>query len=106
MVLQYQLAYIQHTLRAATLRKERLEELMSRKKAKKWDQAKKATMVRRLVTATQTIEQCVAAADEVAKKLEGVIAKLQNNAAAFIQPPSPGTATATTVSENENPFGG
>ena len=93
MVLQYQLTYVQHTLHAASQRKERLEDLMSRKSAKKWDAQKKATMVRKLVTATQTIEQCVAAADELAKKLEGVVAKMkaagvkQNNVAPFVKAP-------------------
>ena len=124
MVLQYQLAYVQHTLNAASQRKERLEDLMSRRSAKKWDAAKKANMVRKLVTATQTVEQCVAAADELTKKLEVVIAQLkaaapqQNNVAPFIKAPpttevpeqlfdqaKPPTPVADAVSELESPFG-
>lgn len=124
MVLQYQLAYVKHTLNAASLRKERLEDLMSRRSAKKWDASKKATMVRKLVTATQTVEQCVGAVDELTKKLEIVIAQLreqapqQNNVAPFIKAPptteipdslfdqaKPPTPVADAVSELESPFG-
>jgi hypothetical protein len=90
MVLQYQLAYVQRTLTAASLRKERLEDLMARRGAKKWDASKKAVMVRRLVTATQTVEQCVAAVDELTKKLEAVLATMGapkvNNVAPFVKP--------------------
>jgi len=122
MVLQYQLAYVKHTLQAATLRKERLEDLMQRRGAKKWDAAKKATMVRRLVAASQTVEQCVAAVDELTKKLEQVLAQLpqQNpNPAPFIKAPPTSempaslfdqptlTTPAPTVTspEIESPFG-
>ena len=120
MVLQYQLTYVQHTLNAASQRKERLEELMSRKSAKKWDAQKKATMVRKLVTATQTIEQCVAAADELAKKLEEVVAKMkagmpkQNNVAPFVKAPptsveealAEGKRAAEQAPALDSPFGG
>ncbi len=117
MVLQYQLAYVKHTLGAASQRKERLEELMSRKSAKKWDAKKKATMVRKLVTATQTVEQCVAAVDEISKKLEQVLAQLgpapANNVAPFVKAPPtseidearPPTPVADAVNEIESPFG-
>lgn len=91
MVLQYQLAYVKHTLHCATERKARLEDLMSRQIAKKWDAKKKATMVRKLVNAGQTIEQCIGAVDELSKKLEEVMAKLGaprvNNVAPFVKPP-------------------
>ena len=41
----------------ATWRKDRLEELMKRKIAKKWDQAKKAKMVRRLIAVSNELRQ-------------------------------------------------
>jgi seryl-tRNA synthetase len=115
MVLQYQLAYVQHTLQAATSRKERLEDLMQRKGVKKWAPAKKAQMVRRLVATNQIIEQCTAATDELAKKMEEILAKMASmpRAQANVVPPPPETgaepaeATAPQFVESgiENPFG-
>jgi hypothetical protein len=91
MVLQYQLTYVQRMLNSASQRKERLEDLMKRRAAKQWDAAKKAQMVRRLVTVTQTVEQCVGAIDELTKQLEGVMAKMgatqANTVAPFIKAP-------------------
>ncbi len=124
MVLQYQLAYVKHTLHCASERKTKLEELMSRPTAKKWDATKKAKMVRRLVTSTETVEQCVVAVDEVSRKLEEVLAKMTaaqqpHNVAPFIKAPPtsevpnqlfdtpvPTSSTpAITSPEIESPFG-
>lgn len=104
MVLQYQLAYVRNTLVAAAARKERLEDLMSRKGAKKWQPAKKALMVRRLMVATQTVEQCTLAIDELTKKLAEVLAKLgpnpgvNTNVAPFV-PPTPTSVTDAPAEE-------
>jgi hypothetical protein len=117
MVLQYQLAYVKHMLEGATQRKARLEEVMQRRGAKKWPAAKKAQMVRRLVTANQTVEQCTAATDELAKKMEEVMAKLlpPSTATTGFVPPTPTTNTEPVPeaampefagSGIENPFGG
>jgi hypothetical protein len=91
LVLQYQLAYVKRTLYCATDRKARLEDLMSRDKAKTWDAKKKAKMVRRLVAANQAVEQCVTAVDELTKNLEGVMAKMgaahAHNVVPFVKAP-------------------
>ncbi len=94
LVLQYQLAYVRHTLNAASQRKERLEDLMSRHIAKKWDAGKKSKMVRRLVTANQTIEQCVGAVDELTKKFEAALAKLGPTPTNIVAPFVRGPATS------------
>lgn len=49
--------------------KERLNMLMQRKSAKDWDAAKKAKMVRRYMTANQTI-------DEASETIEGLVQRL------------------------------
>lgn len=53
-------------------RKERCEELMRRRSAKKWDAAKTARMVRRLMAATKEMEQSEGVLDQCATKLSGL----------------------------------
>jgi hypothetical protein len=67
-----QLAYYDHVRKCAALRKERLEDLMQRRTAKKWDAAKKTKMVRRLVTANRELEQSDEALDQLKFRLEQV----------------------------------
>lgn len=50
-------------------RKERLEDLMRRKSAKKWDPEKTAKMVRRLVDSSKTMEQAESALDMIKHRL-------------------------------------
>jgi len=52
-----------------TFRKERCEELMRRKSAKKWPPKKVARMVRRLMTANKEIEQAEGALDQCTHRL-------------------------------------
>lgn len=53
----------------ASFRKERCEELMRRKSAKKWPPEKVQRMVRRLMTANKEIEQAENALDQVKHRL-------------------------------------
>lgn len=69
-----QLQFINH---AATSRKERAEQLMQRKVAKKWDAKKKAQMVRRLTTANGDIEQSTTFIDQLQTRLEQVMSAAQ-----------------------------
>jgi hypothetical protein len=89
MVLQYQLAYVKYAFAAASDRKARLEDLMQRRSAKKWDAGKKAKMVRRLVNSTNMVEQCVGAIDELTTKLQTLAAQAPQpaNVAPFIKAP-------------------
>lgn len=59
----------------ARYRKDRLETLMQRKSAKKWDPAKKAKMVRRLVAANVTLEQADDAITGTTERLKQLNAK-------------------------------
>jgi len=52
-----------------SMRKERCENLMRRKSAKKWRPEKVAKVVRRLVTCQKEIEQSEAALDQVSHRL-------------------------------------
>lgn len=54
----------------AFLSKERCEQLMRRKSAKKWDQEKTAKMVRRLMVANKEIEQSENALDNASARLK------------------------------------
>jgi len=53
-------------------RKERLTELMQRRSAKKWDPKKKAQMVRRLMTASEELDQSVDFLDQLNHRLEQI----------------------------------
>ena len=64
-----------HTLMCATSRKQRNEQLMSRKSAKAWTPAKKAKMVRRLMTTNQEITQSENALDQLKIHLERLMAE-------------------------------
>lgn len=87
--LQFRIAYVQHLQRCASSRKARLEDLMQRRSAGKWDPTKKAKMVRRLITVDQTLEQCVPVLAELTTNLEKVVAgaKQTVNAAPFVPAP-------------------
>jgi hypothetical protein len=89
--LLYRLSFYRHTMNCATQRKERCEELMGRQIAKKWSPAKKAQMVRRLMTANQEIQQCVAGIDETERLVQVIVAEMsqQKLAAASFVPEAP-----------------
>ena len=53
----------------ASSRKQRLEDVMSRKGAKRWSHLKSSKMVRRLVTATKIVESSSDALDRIAHRL-------------------------------------
>jgi hypothetical protein len=90
-VLQRQIAFYSHVQVCATSRKARLEDLMQRKIAKTWDAAKKAKMVRRLMTANQELDQSVDALDQLKHRLEQVTTQaVVGNVAPFV----PGPATS------------
>lgn len=57
---------------SAETNKERLAELLQRKSAKKWDQMKKAQMVRRYMTADQTITEATGVIDQIQHRLEQI----------------------------------
>lgn len=63
--------------RNAGYRKERQEDLMSRRIARKWDASKKAQMVRRLTRANQEVEQSNVACAEIERRLEVLVAQWQ-----------------------------
>jgi len=68
--LQRQLTYFTEVLRFASSRKAILEELMQRPIAKSWDAVKKAKMVRRLMTAKQTVDQAVVLIEQIRGALQ------------------------------------
>ena len=84
--LKLRLAFFKRMHLAANSRKDRLEDLMQRKIAKTWDAAKKAKMVRRLVSANKVLEQSVMAVDIVEQEIEKQLAQ-----------PAPPTASAPYV---------
>ena len=92
--LQKQLQFFRHYLHAATLRKERCEDLMSRQIAKTWDAKKKAKMVRRLTTANSELEQCVTAIDQVEHLIIDNFANKQPQLATADFVPAPPTSVA------------
>lgn len=63
------LEHFANVYRAASARKERCEDLMRRKSAKKWDPTKTAKMVRKLMTANKEIEDATNALDQVTHRL-------------------------------------
>lgn len=65
----YQFALQQHF---AVARKERLEELMQRKKARTWDNAKKAKMVRRLMAVTKERQETDTALEQLKFRLSQI----------------------------------
>lgn len=65
-------SWLEHFARSyqnASARKDRLVDLMGRKKTKKWSPEKTAKMVRRLVAANKEIEQAENALDQVQHRL-------------------------------------
>lgn len=65
-------AWLEHfarVYRLASFRKARCEDLMRRPSAKRWDAAKTARMVRRLVAANTEVEQSENALDQCSHKL-------------------------------------
>jgi hypothetical protein len=66
---------------AAQSRKTRQEELMQRPASKKWDAAKKAKMVRRLVRANQELEQSLSYVGQLESKLEQLMNNVSSSAA-------------------------
>lgn len=89
--LQMQLEFFKHHMNASTQRVERLKDQMERKSARKWEPAKKALMVRRLMTSTQVQEQCVVALEQLQIRLERALAEMPvmptNNVAPFVAAP-------------------
>lgn len=63
------LEHFANVFRSASQRKERCEDLMRRQGAKKWDAAKTAKMVRKLMTANKEIEDATNALDQVTHRL-------------------------------------
>lgn len=84
------LYFFNHVKVCATSRKGRVEELMQRRSAKKWDAKKKARMVRRLVTANQELEQSESAIDQITHRLSQITTApaRANNVAPFVPPPA------------------
>ena len=70
MFLMHNLHRMHHLRVCATSRKGRAQELMSRRVAKSWSAAKKAKMVRRLMTANQELEQSTSAIEQLTHRLE------------------------------------
>lgn len=86
-----QLAFFKHILICSSTRKERAEDLMARRSAKKWDAKKKQRMVRRLMTANQELEQSTDAVEQLTHKLTELLKRPpQLNSAPFI--PAPATS--------------
>jgi hypothetical protein len=67
--LKHWLEHFARKFKFAASRKERCEELMRRRSAKKWDAAKTARMVRRLMAANQELEQSEGALDQCGARL-------------------------------------
>lgn len=90
--IRLQIAFFTHTLKCATLRKARYEDLMQRRGSRKWDAAKKAQMVRRLTTANQEMEQSEHAVDQLTNHLAQIVTspKRVNDVAPFV--PAPATS--------------
>lgn len=70
LMIKWRLAYFGRVQFCATQRKTRLEVLMSRRVAKSWSPAKKAQMVRRLMTANQELEQATLALEQLTHRLQ------------------------------------
>jgi hypothetical protein len=87
-----QIAFFTHVQKCAAVRKARAEELMQRRVAKGWDAAKKAKMVRRLVTAGQELDQATDALDQLRFRLEQVTSAPTQTAVAPFVPPPPTSA--------------
>jgi hypothetical protein len=62
-------AYFVRLRSHASLRKERQEQLMQRRIARKWGAAKKSKMVRRLARANHELQQCAVTIDELERAL-------------------------------------
>jgi hypothetical protein len=86
-----QLAFFKHILICSSTRKERVEDLMSRSSAKKWDAKKKQRMVRRLMTANQELEQSSDAVEQLSSRLVELLKRPPPmNSAPFV--PTPATS--------------
>jgi hypothetical protein len=91
-----QIIFFNHTKMCAMARKARLEDLMQRKHSpKKWDAAKKAKMVRKLMTANQELEESVNALDQLNHRLSQITTQepQANNVAPFVPPPATSIST-------------
>jgi hypothetical protein len=113
-VLLAQIAYVNHVQRCATSRKERVEALMQRRSAKKWDAKKKARMVRKLMTANQELEQTTTALTDLLPRFEALrqtVARV-NDVAPFVKGPATSEIPSQLFDQEpgqsggENPFGG
>jgi hypothetical protein len=87
--LSRQIQFFTHVQKCAAVRKARAEELMQRRVAKTWDAVKKAKMVRRLVTASQELNQASDALDQLQLRLSQVTVEPTkvNDVAPFIPAP-------------------
>lgn len=92
--LKLQLARFKHVHECARLRKERQEDLMQRKVAKTWDHAKKAQMVRRLMTANKELEQSTEVINQIIDMIATESAQLAPKPAANVAPFVPPPATS------------
>ena len=74
----------------ATSRKARCEELMRRRSAKKWDAAKKARMVRKLMTANKELETSTGMIEQLMARLTQLWgeANAQRTFSPFVPPPA------------------
>lgn len=99
--LEMQIKFFGHMKFCASSRKTRVEDLMQRRSANGWrtlkgrieagwDTAKKTQMVRRLMRASQEIEQADNAIGQLTKQLSEIAeeSKKANNVAPFIPPPA------------------
>lgn len=78
------LNYLANEYRYYGFRKQRLEELMRRKKAKSWSVEKKSTMVRRLMTANKAMQEIETAMDQLRDRLSqrGIEVEVKSRSAA------------------------
>lgn len=70
--LQAMIAAYSRAKNNASSDKTRLEDLLQRRSANKWDAAKKAKMVRRYMRATQTIEEATSTLDQLEHRLSQI----------------------------------
>lgn len=72
------IVYLQRRLHCASSRKARLEILMRRKSAKKWDASKKAKMVRRLMSSTNELDGSTKEIEKTTLKLQSLSSQSSN----------------------------
>jgi hypothetical protein len=68
--LKFLMEHFARLYKFATFRKERCEELMRRKSARKWSPEKTSKMVRRLMAANKEVEQSENALDQLQHRLQ------------------------------------